>query len=276
VDLIATFLFKISKANTVFPQVTFNPKEQECLRFLDDLYKRNFSHTVYDAPTIMRDLGITDRREFELLLEKLEAGIGVVALQGDLADRYASLKIMPQIRLKRDEMERNIASKVQNLVFPQTIPTEITDSLAAFRQVYGSGERLGFVMMKFGSTTAHDAISKTVREAMGGVGLLALRADDREFHSDLFYNILTYIYGCSFGIAVFERIEADDFNPNVSLEVGIMVGLRKHVCLLKDKTLKLLHTDIVGKLYRPFDPLDPSNTIPAQLHGWLKDKGFVK
>jgi hypothetical protein len=107
-------------------------------------------------------------------------------------------------------------------------------------------------------------------------GITAVRADDKHYHDDLWPNVLTYIHGCGFGIAVFERLEQDEFNPNVSLEVGYLYGLGKPVCLLKDKTLKTLHTDLVGKLYRPFDPQNPKTTIPTELSKWLADKGIVK
>ena len=86
---------------------------------------------------------------------------------------------------------------------------------------------------------------------------------------------MTYIYGCGFGVAVFERIEAEEFNPNVSLEVGYMLALKKPVCLLKDKTLKTLHTDLVGKLYKEFDPQNPGKTIPDRISQWLLDKEII-
>lgn len=91
---------------------------------------------------------------------------------------------------------------------------------------------------------------------------MAIRADDKQYHDDddLFSNILTYIHGCGFGIAVFERIEIDELNPNVALEVGYMVALGKSICFLKDNTLRTLHADLVGKLYRVFDSLDPVGT----------------
>ncbi len=74
---------------------------------------------------------------------------------------------------------------------------------------------------------------------------------------------------------MFERIEADEFNPNIALEVGYLLALRKPVCLLKDKTVKSLHTDLVGKLYRDFDPEDPAATIPTVLRQWPQDKGII-
>ena len=88
-------------------------------------------------------------------------------------------------------------------------------------------------------------------------------------------NILTYLHGCGFALAVFERIEQEDFNPNVSLEVGYMMALGKDVCLLKDRTLKTLHTDLVGHLYRTFDPQDPVTSIQPELTKWLTDKGKI-
>ena len=105
--------------------------------------------------------------------------------------------------------------------------------------------------------------------------LVIVNVLDKEYHDDLFSNIITYIYGCEFGIAVFERLESNNFNPNVSLEVGFLLGLKKKVCFLKDKTINVLHTDLVGKLYRPFDPQDPENTIKEQLLKWLEDKNLI-
>lgn len=84
------------------------------------------------------------------------------------------------------------------------------------------------------------------------------------------------MYCCDFGIAVFERIKNDVFNPNVSLEAGYMMGLNKKVCLLKDETMRELHTDLVGKLYKSFDTRDVESTLPKQLEVWLRDMEFVK
>ena len=70
-------------------------------------------------------------------------------------------------------------------------------------------------------------------------------------------------------------IEQEEFNPNVALEVGYLIALRKPLLLLKDKTLKNLNTDLIGKLYKTFDPHDISGTVPQQLHIWLKDKNLT-
>jgi hypothetical protein len=54
-----------------------------------------------------------------------------------------------------------------------------------------------------------------------------------------------------------------------------MRALKKPVCLLKDKTIKALQTDLLGKLYKSFDPQDPANSIPIELEKWLRDKDVI-
>lgn len=71
------------------------------------------------------------------------------------------------------------------------------------------------------------------------------------------------MYSCDFAIAIFERITEDNFNPNVSLEVGYMMGINKSVLFLKDKTLKSLQTDLAGKLYKEFVIDDIASTLPC-------------
>lgn len=151
---------------------------------------------------------------------------------------------------------------------------EIQDSLDKFRNDFPDSSKVGFIMMQFGQTKAHHEIVEAVRNTLSKFGITGIRADDKQYHDDLFPNVLTYLNGCGFGIAIFERLEQEQFNPNVSLEVGYMLALRKPVCLIKDKTLRTLHTDLVGKLYKVFDPQDPLGTIPTQLSQWLTDKGF--
>lgn len=155
------------------------------------------------------------------------------------------------------------------------IPVEIQESLARFQRDHPDPSKVAFIMMQFGKTQDHDSIVGAIKEALTSHGMTALRADDRQYHNMTLPNIMTYIYGCRMGIAVFERIEREQFNPNVALEVGWMFGLRKPVCLLKDKTLQSLQSDLVGNLYRPFDTRDPQSTIPREISGWLKDQDFL-
>lgn len=155
-------------------------------------------------------------------------------------------------------------------------PLEIHESLNRFLRDHPDIRRNAFVMMQFGGTDLHVKIVDAIRDTLVRYGITAHRADDKEYHDDLFGNVLTYIHGCSFGIAVFERLDDDDFNPNVSLEVGYLRALGSSVCLLKDRTLKTLQTDLIGKLYKAFDPQDPAGSIPDELEKWLCDKDIIK
>lgn len=151
-------------------------------------------------------------------------------------------------------------------------PVEIQESLARFKLDHPDPTKVAFIMMQFGKTKAHDKIVEAIRSVLDSHGLIGVKADDKQYNDNLFPNVMTYLYGCGFGIAVFERIEDEEFNPNVSLEVGYMFALRKTVCLLKDITLKTLPTDLMGKLYKDFDTQDPVETIPSKISQWLSDK----
>jgi hypothetical protein len=135
---------------------------------------------------------------------------------------------------------------------------------------------VAFILMQFRDTKAHEQIARAIKEGLAAHGITGVRADDKDYHDDLFPNIVTYMHGCGIGVAVFERIEEERFNPNVSLEVGYMYAMGKQLCLLKDRTLTALHTDLMGKLYREFDPYDPDGTIPPQLSRWLNDRGLSR
>lgn len=147
------------------------------------------------------------------------------------------------------------------------IPAEIGVSLDHFREDYS--DKTAFIMMSFAETHAHQEITRTIKQTLATVGIIGLRADDKEYHPDLYWNILTYIHGCDFGIAVFDNMSATFYNPNVAFETGYMLALNKRVCLLKDATLNSLQVDLIGKLYLSFDPEHIEQTILATLSRWL-------
>ncbi|WP_127018618.1 hypothetical protein [Flagellimonas beolgyonensis] len=156
------------------------------------------------------------------------------------------------------------------------VRSELSLPLKRFRKDYPLEDKCGFLMMKFEDTKIQKEIIRVLKSHLAEKGITLLRADDKWYADDLFENILTYMQGCSFGIALFERINKDEFNPNVSLEIGYMMALNKSVLLLKDKTLNSLQTDLVGKLYHEFDFQYPDETIPLVLDKWLSDKEILK
>ena len=101
------------------------------------------------------------------------------------------------------ELARSTSNPSRESPVEREFPVEITDSLDHFRSDHPSAERSCFLMMRFGTTEPHERIAESISNTVAPYGITALRADAREYHSDIYTNILTYIYGCSFGIAVF-------------------------------------------------------------------------
>ncbi len=149
---------------------------------------------------------------------------------------------------------------------------ELLPSCNRFRVDHPAASVCAFVMMRYDDTPLHKRVVATIRQTCRGAGVTALLARDKAYADDLLLNIRAYMHCCSFGIAVFDRLTADDFNPNVSLEIGYMMALGKPVCLLRDRTLKMLQTDLVGRLYESFDVQAPEESIPSALRKWMQEK----
>ncbi len=157
----------------------------------------------------------------------------------------------------------------------QAHPPEIAMSIDRLRERYPDPKKVGFLIMRFAAAKPFGRIVEVIQKTAEEHGLKILRADAHEFHAGVLENVRTYLHGCGFGIAVYERIETEEPNANVGLEVGYLMAMNKPVLLLKDKTVDTLQADLAGKLYKPFDPHDPENTIPAQLTKWLEDYGII-
>jgi hypothetical protein len=121
-------------------------------------------------------------------------------------------------QLPEDEQKESIAGR------HFLSPVAIQESLAVFHQDHPAAERTAFIMMQFAATSAHTGIEAAIKAALAKYNFTGLLARDKEYHEEMLPNIQTYMHGCRFGIAVFERIQEDNFNPNVSLEVGGVVA----------------------------------------------------
>lgn len=174
-----------------------------------------------------------------------------------------------------DKFNVRLSTKPMDEFETNSYPPEIKNSLEKFRKDYPATKKTAFIIMQFGRTKAHQNIVEAIKKVFDKHGIIAVRADDKEYNTSLLGNVLTYIYGCDMSVAVFERIEADKFNPNVSFEVGYMRALNKPICLLKDKTMSTLHTDLLGELYKSFDSQDPKGSIPPELEKWLMDNELI-
>lgn len=253
----------------------FERWRDRCVRFIADnvsaeeAAKLSKQRMPGSAPMIGRQRQIAVNGTFKDSRAFIEVLIEEIKTEGDrwLVDRAPSSI--------QGESKDAALDNVYKTPLTDTPPSAIMQSLERFRKEYPDPQKVAFIMMRFGTTDAHERIVAGIKTALDPLGIIAVRADEREYHDDLFPNVLTYIYGCGFGIAVFERIESEEFNPNVALEVGYMFALNKPVCLLKDRNLKTLQADLVGKLYKEFDSYNPTTTIPNELTRWLRDKDYL-
>ncbi len=169
--------------------------------------------------------------------------------------------------------DEEVASPISTLA--QTHPPEIAMSLDRLRAKYPDSKNVGFLVMRFTAAKPFAKIVEIIKKTGEEHGLKIIRADENEFHADLWGNVRTHLHGCGFRIAIYERIETNEPNANIGLEVGYLMAMNKPVLLLKDKTVETLQADLAGKLYKQFDPHDPEGTIPAQLTKWLEDYGII-
>ncbi len=128
-----------------------------------------------------------------------------------------------------------------------------------------------FLIMRFKGEPPFRRIVEIIRQSCLERGLKVLRADEKEYTDDLWDNVLTYMYGCDSAIAVFDQINARDFNPNVALEAGFFYARCKPVLLLKDIAIPAMPSDIAGRIYRGFNTYDPEGTLAPQVEKWLHD-----
>lgn len=242
----------------------------------------SFHFVFADAPggnsLNYRDLSANGRLELQSIVHQVRIEIGEVAwafscsinvVLPELEDYLQTIvhQYVNSVLQSQQKPSKNISSEALSM-------PEIASGLEKFRADYPIGKKTAFIIMQFTNTRPHQAIVTSIKNSLKIHGITALRADDKEYMDDLFPNIRTYMHACDFGVAVYDRITEDDFNPNVSLEVGYMLGMGKNVLLLKDKTLKSLQTDLTGKLYKVFDTSDIENTMPQHIEKWLVDKGY--
>jgi predicted nucleotide-binding protein len=141
-------------------------------------------------------------------------------------------------------------------------------------------ERNVFIMMPFQQKQDEqfERIEEILKYELKQKGFQAWLSTDQELDSGLWGNITSYMTGCKYGVAVFTRRDnlvkgliEQDFNPNVSLELGFMLGRAKRVLILKDKELETLPTDLATRLYKEFDLRQAGRELPPLISQWAEE-----
>ncbi|MBV1850010.1 nucleotide-binding protein [Catellatospora sp. NEAU-YM18] len=129
-------------------------------------------------------------------------------------------------------------------------------------------DRNVFIMMRFADTPQMNEIHAAIKGALAERGMHGIRADDRDYTGELWSNIEVYLTCCRYGVAVFEDVDQRDHNPNVALELGYMIGRKKRTLLLKEHRLPTLPSDVVHRLYRPFDMFNIEASVKREVGRW--------
>jgi len=281
-DIVKTFGEKVRKYAISLQVPASLLSVQQCTRLFIGKDTSNYHVVFADSPggtsINYRDLTSHGRLKLQSLVDQVRIDVGDVAWAFSYPINIPSPDLDDYIQNNVIQYVNSVLQakkKSEKTISEQAISTpEIASGLEKFQQDYSAGKKMAFIIMQFGSTKLHSEIVECIRTTLEKHNIIALRADDKEYMDDLFPNVKVYMHACDFGIAVFDRITEDDFNPNVTLEVGYMLGLGKNVLLLKDKTLKLLSTDLTGRLYKQFDTTEVLKTMPEQIEKWLSDKGL--
>lgn len=264
--------------------IFFNEKEDltkhETLRRFNNLLQRSNVSWIRPFKSLTNEW-VIDLKEFKSsfnILDNLGYLKGKITVdpeyhqneqRDEFTDEVTSIQSWIKFAIHPDEIY------IQNTVLTSNISEELKKPLDRFFKDFSKPQNCGFLMMKYEDTPLPAELVKIIKDHFSTYGFNILRADDKSYSDDLLTNIRTYMHGCHFGVALFDRINSSYFNPNVSLEVGYMMSLEKPILFLKDKTLDSLHTDLVGKLYAEFDFQDPKPTLSRRIDKWLSDNEMI-
>ena len=133
-----------------------------------------------------------------------------------------------------------------------------------------------FVMIRYGKGDEYKRIEHTIKETLKRFKFRGILARDRTFRPQLWDQIHFCMEFSRYGIAVFEENpEHPDFNPNVFVELGFMMGLGKRILILKERDVRPLPSDLLGHLYVVFSCDTLERDIDAAITQWMFDLGHI-
>jgi hypothetical protein len=121
-----------------------------------------------------------------------------------------------------------------------------------------------FVMIKYRERNKN--LLREIKNVLSEQGMNGILASEHNLTDDL-YNPIACLLSCSRGIAVFDEAEVGQkFNPNVAYELGMLHLLGRGCLILKHRSLKTLHTDILMKLYHEYETPEAAG---AEIRNWI-------
>jgi hypothetical protein len=108
------------------------------------------------------------------------------------------------------------------------------------------------------------------RLALRDHGLTLHVASDRQLDDDLLGNVAAHMWACQYAIGILEDRVGRGLNYNVMTEIGAMLMTGRRCALLKDGTVPILPTDVVGQIYKAVDLEDASACLQS-VHLWAAE-----
>lgn len=102
---------------------------------------------------------------------------------------------------------------IQSASSLSTTTNELTQPVERFYKDFNKPHNCGFLMMKYEDTNIPTQLVKIIKHRFEKYGFKILRADDKWYSDDLLTNIKAYMHCCGFGVALFDRINSNYFNP---------------------------------------------------------------
>ena len=115
-----------------------------------------------------------------------------------------------------------------------------------------------------------DNVIAAVKNALEPHGLRLHLASDRIVDDDLWGNVAAYTWACKFGVGLIEDRVGEGVNQNVLIEVGAMHIAGRRCALLKDRTIKRMPTDLIGRIRKDVD-FDDLTAVGDQIHDWAAE-----
>ena len=132
-----------------------------------------------------------------------------------------------------------------------------------------------FIIMRYANESPLLEVENAIKKTLARYGLNAVLARDVAFDEELWSNVRFCMEHSRYAIVVFERLIQPDHNPNITLELGYMLALGRPSLILKEKSLPTLHSDIIGRLYTPFDSHKAIETVSFAVEKWLEKLGHT-
>lgn len=167
-----------------------------------------------------------------------------------------------------------LGGAVHTVIPPTLAPPSLLGALRSFLQEHPFDTNV-FGTTRFPADELREedpvALALTAaRETCRKYGLQLHLASDRAIDDDLWTNVAGHMWGCRYGLAIFENRIGRGLNYNLTIEVGSMLMTGRRCALLKDTSIERTPTDLVGRIYKDVD-LDEPRSVTAAVSSWIED-----